>query len=73
MAETMLICDHGPCRKAAKLYRLRDGEPGTWKLVAQWKTTAANVGMLHACSNEHAGQVDLRMKIGEPLKEDEKK
>jgi hypothetical protein len=73
MVEIKLICDHMRCRKSAALFRHRDEAGGTWKLIGQWKpsawkligqwkTTAANDGMLHACSKEHAELIDVSTK-----------
>jgi hypothetical protein len=53
-----LICDHTECRKAATLYRLREGESGKWHVIGQFDRIASKDGMVHACSDRHADLID---------------
>jgi hypothetical protein len=55
---TKIICDHTECRKAATLYRLRDGESWKWHAGGQIDRIASKDGMLHACSDRHADLID---------------
>jgi hypothetical protein len=58
MVHITLYCDQPRCRKAAEIFRHESEQAGTWKLIGQWKSTAAKEGMLHACSYKHAEEID---------------